>query len=157
VRAFLDQGFVGVSWGETGSLAGVTELRAIEERLAAVFEGKSHRTLTAWAAMLRSIGALMSRGDAVMTLEPESRRYWIGQITSDYQWQGESFLAHRRLVNWIGSLERTHLSTPTLHCLGAISTVFRLSTAATEEVVSQFRKHGVLSVSARRLEDITRG
>ncbi len=156
-RAFLDEGFVGIGWPEIGSLDGVTELRAVEERLAVAFAGKSRRTLTAWAAMLRGICAVMARGDAVMTIDPERREYWLGQIMSGYRWKEGASLPHRRQVSWSGSLERASLSAPTLHCLGAISTVFRLSPAATEEVDIQFRKLGAPRASGRRPKDITNG
>jgi restriction system protein len=156
-RAFVDEGFVGIAWSEIGSLAGVTDLRAIEVRLADVFPDKSRRTLTAWAAMLRAICATMTRGDTVMTIQPEARRYWLGKISSDYRWVRGTALAHRRQVSWTGSLERSCLSESTLHCLGAISTVFRLSTAATDEVVGQFRGLGASRASARESKETTHG
>jgi predicted Mrr-cat superfamily restriction endonuclease len=156
-RAFLDEAFVGIGWAETGSLDGVTELRAIEARLTAAFPGKSRRTLIAWAAMLRSICARMTRGDTVMTIDPVRQEYWIGQIASGYRWEVGVPLPHRRHVSWSGSIDRRTLSDSTLHCLGSISTVFRLSPAATEEVDNQFRKLGTTRASGRRPKDDTHG
>lgn len=157
IRSFLDDGFVGIGWSETGALTGVTELRAFEERLLAVYPTRSRRTLTAWAAMLRALVSAMTIGDDVMTIEPDTRRYWIGKVASEYTWQQGAELAHRRGVRWSGSLDRAHLSEPTLHCLGAISTVFRLSAEATQEVLTSFRTLGAPSVPGRRTQRTSNG
>ena len=157
IRSFLDDGFVGIGWSETGVLTGVTELRAFEERLLAVYPARSRRTLTAWAAMLRALVSTMAVGDDVMTIESDMRRYWIGTVESDYRWQQGAELAHRRGVRWSGSLERAHLSKATLNCLGAISTVFRLSVDATQEVRTTFRTLGAPLVPGRRTQKTSNG
>jgi restriction system protein len=157
IRSFLADGFVGIAWAETGALTGVVDLRAFEERLIAVYPTRSRRTLTAWAAMLRAITATMARGDGVMTIEPDARRYWLGKISSDYRWEQGAQLAHRRTVGWSGSVDRAHLSEPTRRCLGAISTVFRLSAAATQEVLTTFRTLGAPSVPGRRTQRTSNG
>jgi restriction system protein len=146
IRSFLDDGFVGLGWKETGSLEGVTDFRAFEERLLAVHPTRSSRTLTAWAAMLRAVVSGMDVGDDVMTIESSTRHYWIGKVTSEYQWHPDADLAHRRAVRWSGSLSRAHLTETTRNCLGAISTVFRLSVDATAEVLTAFRTLGAPSV-----------
>ena len=157
IRSFLDDGFVGVAWSETGALTGLIELRAFEERLVAAHPTRSRRTLTAWAAMLRAIASTMAIGDDVMTIESDARRYWLGTVASEYRWEQGAQLAHRRSVRWSGSLERTHLSEATLHCLGAISTVFRLSVDATQEVLKTFRTLGAPTVPGRRTQRTSNG
>lgn len=157
IRSFLADGFVGIGWSETGALTGVTELRAFEERLLAVYPTRSRRTLTAWAAMLRALVSAMAVGDDVMTIEPDARRYWLGKVASGYRWEQGAPLAHRRAVRWSGSLERAHLSEATLHCLGAISTVFRLSANATQEVLTTFRTLGAPTVPGRRTQRSSNG
>ncbi len=157
IRSFLDDGFVGIGWSETGAFTGVTGLRDFEKRLLAMFPTRSRRTLTAWAAMLRALVSAMAIGDDVMTIEPATRRYWIGKVVSEYKWQQGTELAHRRGVSWSGSLDRAHLSEPTLHCLGAISTVFRLSADATQEVLTTFRTLGAPSVPGRRTQRNSNG
>ncbi|WP_437726731.1 hypothetical protein [Sorangium sp. So ce861] len=157
IRSFLADGFVGIAWGETGALTGLVDLRAFEERLIAVYPMRSRRTLTAWAAMLGPISAMMARGDDDMTIEPDARRYCRGKVSSDYRWEQGAQLAHRRSVRWSGSLDRAHLSEPTLHCLGAISTVFRLSADATQEALTTFRTLGAPSVPGQRTQRTSNG
>jgi restriction system protein len=157
IRSFLDDGFVGVAWGETGALTGLTELRAFEERLIAVYPTRSRRTLTAWAAMLRAITSTMAVGDDVMTIESDARRYWLGKVASEYRWEQNAQLAHRRSVRWSGSIARAPLTEATQRCLGAISTVFRLSADATQEVLKTLRTLGAPTVPGRRTQRTSNG
>ena len=106
------------------------------------------KTIDVWLGHLKT---------GVRTIEPDARRYWLGKISSDYRWEQGAQLANRRTVGWPGSVDRAHLREPTRRCLGAISTVFRFSAAATQEVLTTFRTTGAPSVPGRRTQRTSNG
>lgn len=89
-----------------------------------------------WAGMLRRFQNGISIGDGVITYNPASRHYAVGEIISDCQYNPdlipEDPLA--RLVKWQGEVARDDLLVATKNSLGAISTLFKLPDEAVEDV-----------------------
>ncbi|BAU14105.1 Mrr restriction system protein [Leptolyngbya sp. NIES-3755] len=78
-------------------------------------------------------------GDEVMTHDRSKQMYYIGTITSDYQWKPEIIaeLPRIREVEWKYQIPRTSLSSDTKNTLGAIQTLFLIKGKPTTEIHSK--------------------
>ncbi|GAP98377.1 restriction endonuclease [Leptolyngbya sp. NIES-2104] len=78
-------------------------------------------------------------GDAVMTHDRNKQMYYIGVITSEYQWKPEIIaeLPRIREVEWKYQIPRTSLSSDTKNSLGAIQTLFLIKGKPTTEIQSK--------------------
>lgn len=90
------------------------------------------------AGMLNRIVNVMKIGDGMITYDRGTRRYWIGEIMSDYFFApGDVELPHRRKVLWAkGKISRDDLSLSTRNGLGSIMTLFSVSDEIWEEMIS---------------------
>ena len=77
-------------------------------------------------------------GKTVVTYDSSRRIYHLGTVTGDYVYHPEydPELVHTRSVRWEKEISRDVLSAESKNCLGAISTIFRLSDGAAEEVLA---------------------
>lgn len=78
-------------------------------------------------------------GDAVMTHDRDKQMYYIGVITSQYQWKSEVItqLPRIREVEWRYQVPRGLLSSDTKNTLGAIQTLFLVKGKPATEIQSK--------------------
>ena len=76
---------------------------------------------------------MIKKGDYVLSYNPSSRKYLVGEITSDYYYsedlenEGIDYIkGHNdtRDVNWLGDVSRDNLSVSTKNTLGEITTLY---------------------------------
>jgi len=89
-----------------------------------------------WAGMLHRFQNEIVVGDGVITYNPSTRRYAVGEISSDCQFNPtlipeDPFV---RQVNWKGEVARDDLLVATKNSLGAISTLFKLPIEAIDDL-----------------------
>ena len=74
------------------------------------------------------------KGDFTLSYDPDKRTYLVGEIVSDYRYDGEFQLPHIRDVKWFDEVDRDSLSTSTKNTLGAISTIFDVGEDVKKEI-----------------------
>ncbi len=80
------------------------------------------------------------KGDYVVTYNPEKRRYLVGEIIGDYEYNTKLLdYYHIRRVKWLGEISRDLLSTSTKNTLGAISTLFEIGEKARDEILKALK------------------
>jgi len=83
-------------------------------------------------------------GDFVVSYDHFTRKYIVGQITSDYYYsdiiskkygENNEFYSHVRDVEWIGETRRDDLSTKTAKSLNATQTIFNIRDAYKNDIL----------------------
>lgn len=133
---FFDEGVVGVGWCEAGPLDAAASDAEFAKAFAETYPdwgtGKRNAGMATVKRFLREIAV----GDEVATYDPRSRRYILGTIESEPQWR-DAPLGRFRRVKWTHECQRDWLSPSTRNSLGAISSMFRPSAEASDELRSR--------------------
>lgn len=88
---------------------------------------------------------MIKKGDYVLSYNPSSRKYMVGEITSDYYYstdmedEDKDYIGGHndtRDVKWLGEVSRDKLSVSTKNTLGAISTLFNNNDEAEEDILN---------------------
>jgi restriction system protein len=121
---------------EIGSISDLKNRKMIAERIQKELPSWQTGKVNAWAGMLHRFQNIISVGDGVITYDPSRRRYLVGIITSECIYDattvpGDPFI---RKVEWRGEVARDDLALSTKNSLGAISTLFKLSTESIEDI-----------------------
>ena len=135
VEDFLQKGIVAVDW-RVGNLANVHTRSEIGDLLKlAYLEANMHQVASSTGQLYR-FRSEISVSDLVVTYQANTRAYHLGVVATGYRYTpelGES-LIHSRGVKWTGRVQRDALTPSTKNSLGSISTVFCISTSASEEL-----------------------
>ena len=134
----FEKGYVAIGWRKLGDMTGVKsqdDIRAMYERA----YPDSHPSKASNAvAMLYKFRFVFTVGEKVVTYNPETRDYLIGNILSDYAYSpGEiKDYAHLRTVEWLGRVRRDNLSLSARNTLGSTLTVFSINEDVTAELLA---------------------
>jgi restriction system protein len=136
---FKDKNVVAIGWNDVGDLSKVTSLDALKElyRREEAEEEEKEGKINASCGMLRRFKDEIHKGDYVVTYNPESRQYLIGEVTGEYAFNTKLLqYYHTHSVRWHEKVvDRDALSTSTRNSLGAISTIFEVKDEAKEEML----------------------
>jgi len=133
---FQSKNIVAIGWNETGDLSKVETPEEIKKIVKEKYPDYKLGKLNITAGQISRFRFDFEKGDNVITYDPEERIYLVGEILSEYEYNtrvGEYF--HIRRAKWLGKVPRDRLSTTSKNTLGAISTIFRLSEEAKEELI----------------------
>lgn len=147
---FKKKNMIAIGWERVGDLSEVSS----QDEMRDIVEDK-YPEIT--PAQLRSHVGQIARfrfefniGDAVLTYDPAERRYFVGKIVGEYEYNSKmKEYRHVRKVEWFeNTIPRDKLSTPTKNTLGAIQTLFEIGRDAKEEIID------LLEGKEEALEDI---
>ena len=99
---FLSEGVIAISWSELQNFAVETSKQALlEQYRLAYFEHSPGKAQVSVSQLLRFVKEF-AVGDSVVTYDRDRRLYFIGKITSDYQWKPNLIpnLPRVRRVEW---------------------------------------------------------
>jgi restriction system protein len=134
---FKERSVVAIGWGEIGSLAQLGSRTAIKKRVADTWPEWKEGRVTTSAGQLHRFRSEIKVGDRVVTYDPKTRVYLVGEITGEYIYDpsicGDD--PNIRLVKWLGEVDRDRLSVGARNSLGSTLTLFRLSDIAGDEIV----------------------
>lgn len=137
IDEFLQKKIVGLGWNDIGDLSKAGDYQALKKRIREKFPEYKDGKVNIVTSQLHRFHAEFTRADHVITYNPSSREYWIGEILSDYNYvitNGEFF--HQRKVKWINPVSRDVLSVGTKNSLGAISSIFLVPPSAAKELLN---------------------
>jgi hypothetical protein len=75
----------------------------------------------------------------VLTYDPESRLYYVGEIAGPYEYRASDrhgHLPHTRRVKWVGGVARDALSPDTKNTLGSMLTIYKPNDDAAADIRS---------------------
>lgn len=136
--AFKEKSVVAIGWPALGDLSQAKTRKVISEALAKSYAGAKPQSQAMAAGQLHRFVNEMTIGDMIVTYDPSRRVYLVGEIASAYRHDTsiDPEDTQVRSVRWDGEVSRDLLSVESRNSLGAISTLFRLST----EVAADLKK-----------------
>lgn len=145
VDAFLEHEIVAVEGTRLGQLSPAVKKADLLRHYAEQYPGEREGSQASSVSQLLRFLIEFAVGDQAVSYDRDRRRYIIGEITSEYEWQPELSppMPHVRRVRWSHEVSRDDLSTSTRNTLGAIQTIFKLSTDASRDLSGHARPLGV--------------
>lgn len=135
---FLQRNFVAIGWNKVGDLTNLKALDQIKQKLRDVYPNLKDGQVNIFAATLFKFKNDFQNGDLVLTYDPNNRKYWIGEITSDCRYSPTELpnLPHIRNVKWTKNVLRDSLSTKTKNSLGSTVTIFKIAPDSVDELLN---------------------
>jgi restriction system protein len=138
IEDFLEKKVVAIGWNKVGNFTSVKSPEQAKEKVRAAYPDLKDGQVNIFAATLFKFKNEFQPGQLVLTYDPGERLYWIGEITSEYQFKPKDLedLPHTRSVRWTQSVSRDILSTKTKNSLGSTVTIFKISPQTIEELLA---------------------
>ncbi len=131
---FVRDNFVAIGWEEAGDPTAVRERAELVARFAKVWPEASEQSRFQGASVVFRFVNELAVGDEVITYDPGTRVYSLGEIIGVATWTGVEHRATRRAVKWKGSVARDLLSANCRAKLGSIATMFLVGSEGATEV-----------------------
>lgn len=148
----FEKGVVSVGWDATGAIADKSQ-RDLRLRLSTVYPGSKPGKNQNIASVLWRFAQVVKPGDTVVTYDPTTRDYLIGEITSDYRFEpSRPGHAHVREAQWRARAPRDILTVATRNSLGSTLTLFLLPDEAMADLEAA-AKHSRPTQPAGGLEE----
>jgi restriction system protein len=135
IDEFLKKQFVGIGWNDIGDLSNFQDYDSLKKAVRTTYPDYKDGKVNIVAGQLFRFSKEFKKTDKIVTYNPASREYWIGDILSDYSYSQHGEYFHKRTVKWNKSVSRDVLSVATKNSLGAISTIFLIPVTAASELL----------------------
>lgn len=125
---FLARNIVAIGWAEAGDYVHSPSKIELSNRVQAAYPERTTRQTDVAVGQIWRFLRELRTGDAVLTYDPSTRLYHLGQIDGDASYRPDELpaLPVQRRVNWVSSVPRDTLSPRAKGRLGAILTLFRV-------------------------------
>ncbi|MBT8232905.1 MAG: restriction endonuclease [Bacteroidia bacterium] len=134
IDTFIELNLVAIGWNELGDLSDVNDLDHLKTLLQNTYPELRPGQVNNHAGQIFRFVNEFKKGDNVLTYNPSSRIYHIGEIESNYMFSKSNEYYHIRDVKWINKVNRDKLSTTAKNSLGSVLTIFKVS----EIVINEF-------------------
>jgi restriction system protein len=142
IEEFLSRQMVAIRWSELGDLSKVRSREQLSKLVEHCWpEDNKFQHSTSVGQVYRFREELVP-GKTVVTYNSGRRIYHLGTVTGEYAYHPEFDLelVHTRSVKWEREIPRDELTAETKNSLGSISTIFCVSPAAADEILSANRE-----------------
>ncbi len=138
IDEFLSHQMVAIGWSHLGDLSNVHSREELALLVEQAWPENNRFQNAASVGQVYRFREEIVPGQAVTTYDSNRRIYHIGIVTGDYEYHPEydPELRHTRSVRWEGEVSRDELSAGAKNSLGAISTIFCLSSSVADELLS---------------------
>lgn len=136
---FYTGGFVAIGWNETGDLSGAGDSETIRGLYESAFPNRKAGARGNAVAMIHKFVNVFQVGGSVISYDPSSREYLVGEITGDYRFESAhgSKMHHIRDVSWKKRISRDNLSVDARNSLGSTLTIFSVNEDAWAQLESE--------------------
>lgn len=130
----FQKGYAAVGWHEIGDLSSVKERGDVRVLYSKVFPDHGIGKAINASSVLYKFRSIVSKGDRVITYDPDAREYLVGVIASDYFFDPSLIVDHPhvRKVKWEKRISRDLLPVASRNSLGSTLTLFSID----EEVMN---------------------
>lgn len=141
VNDFIDSSVVAIGWGRLGNIPDSASREELSARVKAEWQDHNKSQVSTAAGQIYRFLSEIQVGDKVVTYDSGQRIYHVGTIASPAKYKEGVVPLYPRIrdVKWEGKIDRDKLSTSTKNTLGAISTLFKLSDSASNEIQSMLQ------------------
>ena len=141
INDFMDLNIVAIGW-ETGDLSGKS-FDEIKQIMKDKYSDANNRSLGINIGQVTKFVLDFQIGDYVISSNPNSRKYLVGKVISDYYYSDKlakkydfsDAYCHFRDVEWLGETNWGDLSSNSLNSLNSVITVFNIKDSAKNEVL----------------------
>lgn len=136
IAEFLEKKMVAIGWNETGDVSNCEAPQDIKDKLRKSYPDYSEGQINNFAGQIFRFKSEFAVGDLVLTYDPNTRKYSIGEISSDYVYSTKTMeYYHTRKVKWNKSVPRDVLSTSAKNSLGSTLTIFKIPNEVVDELL----------------------
>lgn len=158
IDSFRDQHCVAVGWNDLGELS---QYKSTDEIRAAYIQtygdAKPARTSNA-VAMIRKFRDEITKGNLVISYDPELRKYLVGTDLGEYVYRNDESLigeyANARRVKWTGEVSRDQLSQSVRNSLGSTLTLFALTPSVIDELLAVLEGKAPASAESDEVDEV---
>jgi restriction system protein len=138
VEGFLTHGIVALGDTKLGRLPSAIKKEDLLRLYAEKYPDEKEGSRAVWASQFLRFLSEIKIGDTIVTFDRERRLYFLGSVTSEYQWAPKLIAdkPHVRHVKWTHQVPRDLLKVETLNTLGAIATLFKLSPEVAKDLLA---------------------
>jgi len=134
---FKKKNIVAIGWLNSVDLSKYSTSNDIKKLYLESYQNEKKGSIAISVGQISRFRFEFKKEDYVLSYNPDSREYLVGEIESDYEFNKIlSEYHHIRKVKWLGKVSRDKLSTSTRNTLGAISTIFEINDVAQKEIIS---------------------
>lgn len=153
---FKEKNIIAIGWKEVGNITNIKDQAKIKELIRAAYPKDKPGKIAISAGQVSRFRFEFNIGDHVITYNPEERKYLVGEITGEYEYNTKLIEGYPnvRKVKWIQEIERDRLSTSTKNTLGAISTIFDVGEDARKELLNLLHGKESKEESPEEVEDV---
>lgn len=129
---------IAIGWNELGDLSEARSKEQIRSLYVKAYPDEPLGRRANAVAVVHKFRSVLKVGEKVITYDPESREYFVGEIVSDYKFLPD-FVPdhwHVRKVRWDGRVSRDLLRITSRNSLGSTLTLFRVNKDIADELTS---------------------
>ncbi len=136
IEDFLEEEIVAIGWNELGRIDEKITYPQLKELYRTSYPDDGDGRVNQCVGQIWRFFNEFNVGDKVVTYDPLTRVYFLGEIKSNYLYNTVLEFFHSRKVSWMDNgVDRDVLSTDTKNSLGGISTIFELTEDIWEELL----------------------
>lgn len=134
---FLSRNVVAIGWREAGDYSGARTRAEVMQRVADAYPDHTDQQNNVGAGQVWRFLDEVAVGDSVLTYDPATRLYHVGEISGPPRFAPEEIeaLPVQRAVQWKSSVSRDALSNAAKGRLGALLTLFKVAPETAAEIV----------------------
>lgn len=140
VNYFLAYDIVAIGWNEVGDISTIDDREKIKNKVYDVYKDENPASIAQVAGQIVRFRVEIDERSKVATYDPLERKYYIGKVISEYEWNEKLIeYFHIRKVKWESFVNRDDLTDSTKYALGGISTIFIINTDAEVELLEKIQ------------------
>jgi restriction system protein len=136
VGDFANKNIVAIGWNQLGDLTKVRSRDGIMKLCRQTYPKDKPGKVVTSASVVHKFRNVIEQGDGVVTYDPNTREYLVGEITSDYRFDSSVIPDHANIrdVDWRSRVSRDVLPSATRNSLGSTLTLFAISPDAWDDL-----------------------
>ena len=125
----FSKGFVSIGWNKMGDLSSIESQPDIKQKYLETYPDVKPGKVGNTVGVIYKFRSVIQKGDKVITYNPNSREYLVGEVESDYLHTKSDVpdCSNIRKVNWQGTVSRDSLSVTSRNSLGSTLTLFSVN------------------------------
>lgn len=151
---FEGKSLVAIGWNQLGDLTKVRSRDEIKELCRQTYPKDKPGKVVTSASVVHKFRNVLQEGDGVVTYDPMTREYLVGDIKSSYRFDPSVIPEHANIrdVTWKSRVSRDILPTATRNSLGSTLTLFAISPEAWEDLQNTSARQNSSSSSSEDVE-----
>lgn len=136
---FREKGIAAIGWAKLSDARPGATRQELIKRFSECSPNLKRGTIISGASQVWRFANEVAIGDHVVTYNPSTRKYLVGQIKGEFVSKldpNEPGITMSRKTEWLGEIDRDDLSTKTKNSLGSTLTLFLLPEFAAAEVLA---------------------